>query len=216
VVPTHPETGYGYIELAEPVGEEGEVYGVAGFTEKPDLETAAAWLMGGKHLWNGGVFVARADVALQAVAQHLPAVDEALAPLRDGDAGAFGSDAFDRELGERFVTCPSISIDYGIMEHRSDLRTVRLDAGWSDVGSWRSLLDQRPEGESNFSRGDVLAMDCSDSVLVGDGVTVTAVGLSKMAIVATGDAVLAVPIERSQDVRKVVDALQRMGRDELL
>jgi len=216
VVPTHPETGFGYIELADPVPGETEVFGVVGFVEKPDLDTAAAYLLGGRHLWNGGVFVIRADLALKAVAEHLPAVDAALAPLRDGSCGRFGEPEFERELAERFPTCPSISIDYGIMEHRSDLRSVRLDAGWSDVGTWRSLLDQRADGATNFSRGDVLAIDCEESVLVGEGVTVAGVGLSRMAVVATGNAVLAMPIERSQDVRKVVDELKRLGRDELL
>ncbi len=216
VVPTHPETGFGYIELADQVDAEGEIFGVAGFVEKPDLETAAAYLMGGRHLWNGGVFVIRADLALRAIAEHLPAIDEALRPLRDGDCGRFGSETFEAELAIRFPTCPSISIDYGIMEHRSDLRSVRLDAGWSDVGSWRSLLDQRPEGETNFTRGDVLAIDCTNSVLVGEGMTVAGVGLSNVAVVATDSAVLAMPLERSQDVRKVVDALQKLGRDDLL
>lgn len=217
ITPTHPETGFGYIELADPTEDEPEVFGVRRFVEKPDLATATTYLMGGRHLWNGGVFVLRADVALAAVAAHLPAVDAALAPLRDDQSGAFTGPTFIDTLGDVFPTCPSISIDYGIMEHRSDLRAIALHAGWSDVGSWRSLLDQRAVAEGNFERGDVLAVDCADSVLVSqDGVTLTAVGLRGMAVVATGDAVLAVPLDRSQDVREVVEALTRSGRDRLL
>ena len=217
ISPTHPETGFGYIELADEVDGAAGVFAVRRFVEKPDLQTATAYLMGGQHLWNGGVFVVRADVALAAVAAHLPAVDQALAPLRQGQSGPFTGEAFVGKLAEVFPACPSISIDYGIMEHRSDLRAVALDAGWSDVGSWRSLLDQREPQQTNFQRGDVLAVDCADSVLVSqDGITLTAVGLRDMAVVATADAVLAVPLDRSQDVRQIVEALTRAGRDRLL
>ena len=216
ITPTHPETGYGYIELAEPAPENDAVFTVRRFVEKPNLETATRYLMGGQHLWNGGVFVVRADVALAAVAKHLPAVDAALAPLQSGRSGPFAGDLFTARLAEVFPTCPAISIDYGIMEHRKDLRAVALDAGWSDVGSWRSLLDQRQDGQSNFESGDVLALDCENSVLVSQpGITLTAVGLSDMAVVATPDAVLAAPLDRSQDVRQVVDALIATGRDRL-
>ncbi|MCO4761101.1 MAG: NTP transferase domain-containing protein [Myxococcales bacterium] len=217
VGPTRPETGYGYIELGEPVSDsETEVWAVDCFVEKPDVETAMDYLLGGRHLWNAGVFVVRADVAMAAIEQALPELFEALAPLHSGSAGRFDTDEFAAALTERFALCPSISIDYGVMEHRTDLRSVRLDAQWSDVGAWRSLLDHRAAGEDNFIRGDVLNMGSRDSVLVSDGPLLAAIGLQGVAVVATDDAVLALPVERSQDVRAIVSALRESGRTDLL
>lgn len=216
VAPTHPETGFGYIELADRNGDQG-VFDVVRFVEKPDRETAARYLLGGRHLWNGGVFVLRADVALEAIAAHLPGVAGPLAPLAEGLAGRFDSASFAAALEERFGQCTSVSIDYGVMEHRSDLRAVRLDAGWSDVGSWGSLIDHREAGEDNFTRGQVVAIDCRGSVLVAEpGMTLTAVGLHEVALVATADAVLALPLQRSQDVREAVAAWKDAGRGDLL
>tara|TARA_B100001094_G_C17777788_1_gene598195 strand:- start:127 stop:513 length:387 start_codon:yes stop_codon:yes gene_type:complete len=117
-------------------------------------------------------------------------------------------------LNERFESCPSISVDYGVMEHEEQLYCVTLDAAWSDVGTWQSLLDHRNDSQSNYIRGDVLEIDCEGSVLVGEGVTVAALGLRDTAVVATEDAVLVMPVGRSQDVRAVVDALK--DRKELL
>jgi mannose-1-phosphate guanylyltransferase len=102
------------------------------------------------------------------------------------------------------------------MEHAEDLRCVPLSAGWSDVGSWRSLLDQRPTGEECFVRGDVIALDCQRTVAIGDGVTVAVVGTRNLAVIATRDAVLAIDLDHSQDVRKVVATLADNDRDNLL
>ncbi len=215
VHPTHPETGYGYIELADRV-DGANVCEVARFVEKPDRETAAAFLVGGRHLWNCGVFVLRADVALASIAKHLPEVSSTLSGLGSGDFGRFDSSSFLAELGERFGQCPSISIDHGVMEHARDLRCVPLSAGWSDVGSWRSLLDQRPDGDECFVRGDVIALDCQRTVAIGEGVTVAVVGTNNLAIIATTDAVLAIDLDHSQDVRKVVATLADNDRDDLL
>ena len=102
------------------------------------------------------------------------------------------------------------------MEHRTDLRSVRLDAQWSDVGAWQSLLDHRAPGAANFVQGDVLDLGCQDSVLVSDGPLLAAIGLEGVAVIATEDAVLALPVERAQDVRSVVAALREDQREQLL
>ncbi len=219
VAPTRPETGYGYIQLGDqlsPDKSDPAVWAVARFVEKPDVETALDYLLGGRHLWNAGVFVLRADVALKAVRTALPELYEALAPLERGEVGRFDSDAFAEALTERFPLCPSISVDYGVMEHRTDLRSVRLDASWSDVGAWRSLLDHREADASNFIRGDVLELDCANSVLVSEGPLLAAIGLEGVAVIATEGAVLALPVGRSQDVRAIVELLRQRGRDDLL
>lgn len=213
IVPTRPETGYGYIEVGAPAGDAFEV---RRFVEKPDLATAATYLAGGRHLWNGGIFVLRADVALAAMQAHAPQIHASLKPLHGGMAGRFDSDEFKSALAQNFERCPSISIDYAIAERAMGLRTVRLDAGWSDVGTWASLVAEGHAQGSSFVRGDVLDIENTGCVLVSDGPTIAAVGLEDIAIVATGDAVLAMPLSRSQDVRKVVSALQKAGRGDLL
>lgn len=214
VVPTHPETGYGYIEVGDERGD--GTSSVVRFVEKPDLARAASFLAGGRHLWNAGIFVGRADTLLAAVDAELPALGETLAPLRDGRAGAFASASFVSALAQAFPSCPSISIDHGIMEHRDDLVVVPLSAGWSDVGSWRNVRDLGVDADGNYVDGDTFTLDCQDSVVVSDGPFVAAIGLRGIGVVARGDAVLVLPLDRSQDVRAVVSALAERGRDDLL
>lgn len=217
VEPTHPETGYGYIEVGAR-GDDG-CHDVVRFVEKPDLERAVGFLLGKRHLWNAGVFVGRADTLLAAADAALPDLATAMDPLRSARAGAFTSPSFAAALAETFARAPSISIDHGIMEQRTDLRVVPLRAGWSDVGSWRSLLDLRPDDATsggNYVRGDVVAVDCEGCVLVGERNVVAAVGMRDVAVVSTDDAVLVLPLDRSQDVRAVVAALEAAGRTDLL
>jgi len=210
VTPTQPETGYGYIALGEPVDD---AYAVDRFVEKPSLDKAITFLEGGKHLWNAGVFVLRADRALAALDQHVPEIGRCLAPLRP----LLPADpAFAAAMTAHFPSCPNVSIDYGVMEHEQAIRVVRLDAGWSDVGTWSSILALRPEGEANYTYGPVQALDCQHSVLISKGPYVAAVGLRDMAVVATDDATLVLPLDRSQDVRQVVAALLSAGRHDLL
>lgn len=213
ITPTQPETGYGYIELGEGAGE--ATYAAHRFVEKPDLATAEQYLVSGRFLWNAGVFVLRADVALRALDDHVPAIGVALAALRSGEH-RYDSKEFNDILRVAFAHCPPVSIDYGVMEHEHDLRVVRLDAGWSDVGTWHSVLGLKPDGEANFVHGPVLALDCHHSVLISKGPYLAAVGLRDMAVVVTDKATLVLPLDRSQDVRQVVAEVQRMGRGDLL
>lgn len=211
--PTVPETGYGYIELGPDLGD--QAHAVARFVEKPDLATAEQYLLGGAHLWNAGVFVLRADKALAAVAQHVPAISAALAPLQ-APGLRFDSPPFAAALAAQFPLCPSVSIDYGIAEKEPDIRCVRLDAGWSDVGTWQSVHGLRPEGSDNFTHGPVFALDTEGSVLISKGPYLAAIGLRDVAVVATDDATLVLPLDRSQDVRLVVAELSKLGRSDLL
>lgn len=213
ILPTAPETGYGYIELGEGLGEGG--YAVQRFVEKPSLETAEQYLAGGKHLWNAGVFVLRADKALASLDAHVPEIGRTLSELRDGKH-RYDGEAFEALLRVTFPNCPNVSIDYGVAEHEKDIRCVRLDAGWSDVGTWHSVLGLRPEGHDNFVHGPVLAVDTEHSVLISKGPYLAAIGLRDVAVVATDDATLVLPLERSQDVRLVVAELNKLGRADLL
>jgi mannose-1-phosphate guanylyltransferase/mannose-6-phosphate isomerase len=211
VRPTAPETGYGYIEAGGELGD--GVREVARFVEKPKLDRALEFLQSGKHFWNAGVFVLRADRAWRAIVRHQPETASHLAVLRDH---AVGSAGWNTSLAEAFPQCPSISVDFGVMEHETGLRVVPLDAGWSDVGTWSSLLPLKRDGEANFVRGEVIAVDAEGCVLVSDGPLLAVVGVSDVAVVATKDATLVLPLDRSQDVREVVQALVADGRDKLL
>lgn len=211
VVPTQPETGYGYIEVQGPAV--AGVAPVARFVEKPSLDTALQYLADGRHLWNAGVFVVRADRALRALDDHVAEIGTCLEPLRHQ---TLGSSAWQAILNTTFPQCPSVSIDYAVMEHESAIGVVRLEAGWSDVGTWHSILALRRQDEQNFSYGPVLAIDCDQCVLISKGPYVAAIGLHNMAVVATDDATLVVPLDRSQDVRQVVAQVTAAGRGDLL
>lgn len=213
VQPTTPETGYGYIELADELGH--GAFGVSRFVEKPNLETAEQYLMGGKHLWNAGVFVLRADKALAALDAHVPEIGRTLEELRDGKH-RYDGEAFEALLRVTFPNCPNVSIDYGVAEHETDIRCVRLSAGWSDVGTWHSVLGLKPDGESNFAHGPVFSIDSHRNVLISKGPYLAAIGLEDMAVVATDDATLVLPLSRSQDVRLIVAELNKLGRGDLL
>ncbi|MEM9555540.1 MAG: sugar phosphate nucleotidyltransferase [Acidobacteriota bacterium] len=213
VRPRWAETGYGYLELGAPIPDHGDgaepsrAHTVERFCEKPDLATAESWLAGGDHLWNAGIFVFRAPVLLD----HLERLRPQLA------AGLAAIAAQPERTAEIYPTLESISIDYAVMEQLDDIATVTLDAGWSDLGSWEALaeiLDADLDG--NRIDGDALLVDARDNLVRSEGGTVALLGVEGLAVVRTGDAVLVVPRERSQDVRRIVERLRADGRDDLL
>jgi mannose-1-phosphate guanylyltransferase len=203
IPPTRPETGYGYLRRGK-LREPG-VYAVEAFVEKPDAATAEKYLRDPAYSWNAGIFVFRAGVLLDAIREHLPAVHEALARIATDPAAL--SDAFPR--------VPSISIDYGVMEKAKRIALVDPGPiGWSDVGSFAALSEVRPlDARGNALSGDALAIDSDGSVILSEGGRlVAAVGLRDMCVIDSGDAILVVPKDRAQDVRKVVDELRARGR----
>ena len=209
--PTRPETGYGYIELGQPVRD--GAHEVARFVEKPPRDRAQEYLDGGKHLWNAGMFFFRASVMRRAIADHLPALADGLAKL---DAAAARGDEVS-VLGEVFAGLPAISIDHGVMEKAGKLAVVPGDFGWNDVGSWEvawELADRDPRGNA-LPPGSV-AIDATnllvrDETTGGTRKTWALVGVQDLVIVETDDAVLVIPRRRAQDVRAVVDALRDRG-----
>lgn len=209
--PTHPETGYGYTLRGEELGP--GAYRVERFVEKPTLEKAVAYLADGRYDWNSGMFFMRADVALKATDDHLPKLARGIARYRQ----ALGGPDERQALHDAFQNAESISVDYGIMEKEAArIAVIPGDFGWSDVGSWRTLLDFRDEGAPNFVRGDAETTDTRDCVIVSEGPHVSVLGLSGLAVVATRDAVLVAPLERAQEVGAIPKALARSGREELV
>lgn len=212
VVPTHPETGYGYLQRGEPLGVGG--YQVARFVEKPDAPTAQAYLSSGQYFWNSGMFLFGAQRYLDELQRWQPAMLEA---CRQALNGARADMDFLRLDAEAFSRCPADSVDYAVMEKTADAAMVPLDAGWSDVGSWSSLWEVSPkDAQGNVFKGDVLAHDTHGTYVHADSRLVATVGLTDLVVVETKDAVLVARKDQVQDVKKVVEALKAQGRPEYL
>ena len=207
VVPRWPESGYGYLELGETLDRDTGLRRVVRFTEKPDPETAAAYVDGGRHWWNAGIFICRGSVLLAELARFEPEIGRGLEEIaRRPDRSA-----------EIYPRLPSISIDYAVMERLDSIGALPLGCGWSDLGSWQALWEVLADGDDgNRLHGDVLAIDARDNLLWADRGTVTVVGVDNLAVVRTEDTVLVLPLERSQEVKRIVDELRARRRTELL
>jgi mannose-1-phosphate guanylyltransferase/mannose-6-phosphate isomerase len=207
VTPRWAETGYGYLELGEPLPGPTGLRRVARFTEKPERETAEAFLASGNYLWNAGIFVFQGETLMREVARLLPELASGLREIA----------AEPESLVERYGRLPRVSIDHGVMERLEDLATLPLDAGWSDLGSWEALaevLEADPGGDRRS--GDVVTVETRDNLLWAESGTIAALGVSGLVVVRTGDAVLVLPRARSQEVRRLIERLETEGREELL
>jgi mannose-1-phosphate guanylyltransferase/mannose-6-phosphate isomerase len=210
--PTAPETGYGYIEVGEPLAGLPGVHALARFIEKPDAATAATLVASGRHLWNSGMFVFTAASLLAEMERHAP---EVLAAVREAVAGRQADLDFIRLAEAPFRACPNISLDYAVAERTAHAAVVPADLGWSDVGSWGALWALgHKDGAGNVTVGDVLLEASEDCYVRSDGIVTAVVGLRDAVVVVTDDAVLAMHRDRAQDVKKVVDRLRAAGRHE--
>ena len=211
VVPTHAETGYGYIcktkSLAGLLAS-----GIEEFVEKPDLATAQQYLAGGNYLWNSGMFMFKAARYLEEIGEQAPKILDACKLAVDHARRDLDFTCLD---DASFNACPEDSIDYAVMEKASARAVVDLDAGWSDVGSWSSLWDvKQKDSAGNVSIGDVVALDTSDSYVHSEHRLVATLGIHNAVIIETADAVLVADRDRVQDVKAVVSQLKSSGRDE--
>ena len=208
VVPTRPETGYGYIKA---VGE-GEVRGVEQFVEKPAKDVAEQYLASGDYLWNSGMFMFKASAYLRVLRKYAPEIYDACSAAM---ANARTDMDFLRPAEDDFKACRSDSIDYAVMEKTRSASVVALDAGWSDVGSWASLHDACEKDENdNVLKGDVLTHDTRNCYVYAESRLVTTVGLEDHVVVETKDAVMVARRERGQDVKKIAEQLKAAGRPE--
>jgi mannose-1-phosphate guanylyltransferase/mannose-1-phosphate guanylyltransferase/mannose-6-phosphate isomerase len=210
IVPTEPETGYGYIKRDNtPVGN---AFKVAAFVEKPDLETAKRYLDSGEYFWNSGMFAFTAGNFLKELEKFNPAMLDA---CRRAHAAAKVDLDFVRLDKESFSACPSDSIDYAVMEKSDKVVVIPLDAGWNDVGSWSALWDVTDKDESgNAISGDVLTVDTKNSFIFSEHKLVTVIGVSDLIVVETKDAVMIAAKDRVQDVKEIVNQLKKQGRAE--
>ncbi|MDY7584992.1 mannose-1-phosphate guanylyltransferase/mannose-6-phosphate isomerase [Pseudomonas sp. CCI3.1] len=210
IVPTHAETGYGYIEQGDDVGIGG--FKVNRFVEKPDLVTAQEYLASGSYFWNSGMFMFRASRYLEELESYRPDI---LAACRAALAGGSQDMHFTRVDETAFAACPDDSVDYAVMEKTADAVMVPLDAGWSDIGSWTALWDvSDKDQQGNVFKGDVLNQQSRNTYVHADSRLVATVGLDDLVIVETKDAVLVAHKDHVQDVKKIVEQLKNGSRTE--
>lgn len=211
IVPTTPETGYGYIKAAS-VGS--GVVPVSRFVEKPDLYTAKAYVESGDYYWNSGMFLLKASNYLQNLKIFSP-------DIYDSSFKAFNASTRDSDFirldPEHFAACRSDSIDYAVMEKAEDVVVIPLDAGWSDVGSWSALWELGcKDAYGNVSHGDVTLVDTSNCYLHTESRLLAAIGVKNLVVVETSDAILVAHRERVQDVKEIVNQLKNGDRVETI
>ncbi|AKU22023.1 mannose-1-phosphate guanylyltransferase/mannose-6-phosphate isomerase [Massilia sp. NR 4-1] len=214
IVPTGPETGYGYIKSGEALAQGEQCFKVERFVEKPDRATAQGFVDAGHYYWNSGMFLFRADAYLKELTAFQPAIagaaEQAVAKdYRDLD--------FCRLDEAAFTACPSDSIDYAVMEHTRHAVVVPASIGWSDVGSWSALWEVQPgDAQGNVTRGDVYLDNVSGSLVRAESRIVAVVGVQDLVVVETNDAVLVAHKDQVQRVKQIVEHLKDKDRTEHL
>ena len=210
VVPTAPETGYGYIHRGGAAG--GTCYGVDRFVEKPDRDTAQAFVADGGYYWNSGMFLFRAESYLAELRAYAPAIDAA---VEGAVAQGYRDLDFLRLEEKQFAASPSDSIDYAVMEHTKRAVVVPADIGWSDVGSWSALWEVQPhDADGNAQRGDVYLDGVKNTLVRAESRIVAVVGVQDLVVVETADAVLVAHKDQVQRVKQIVDHIKTAERTE--
>lgn len=206
IPPTHPATGYGYIERGTLFAAGGgSVYNVRRFREKPDLATARRFLKSGRFSWNSGIFFFRADAFADRLARFLPAVGREM----DSAFRFAGKRTFPAKLRAAYRRMPSISVDYGILEKERDILVVAAGFGWSDLGTWRSLHEFLGAPGENVTFGDVLVSECRNSLVRSDRGLVAMLGMEDVVVIRSGDAVLVCPRNRSEEVKGIAEEVRK-------
>jgi len=214
VVPSAPETGYGYIRRGEPLPGCDDCFKIERFVEKPDRDTAAGFVADGGFYWNSGMFMFRADRFLAEIGQHAPDIAHSAASAVQE---AYRDLDFCRLDEAAFAASPSDSIDYAVMEHTRDGVVVSADIGWSDVGSWSALADvQERDANGNVQRGDVYLDNTTNTLVRAESRIVAVVGVQDLVVVETRDAVLVAHKDQVQRVKNIVEHLKGQERTEHL
>jgi mannose-1-phosphate guanylyltransferase len=211
--PTYPSTGYGYVAAgeAQTIIDGHRVYRSAGFTEKPDRTTAIHFIEDGRYSWNSGMFIWRADRLMAEYRSQLPDLYASLVSI----GAHLGTPKEQDVLHAEWDGIRRVSIDYGIMEHAENVVVIPAEFGWSDIGSWASLLDiQEGDEAGNVVQAATAILDTSRTLIrseSGQGRLIAAVGLEDMIIVDTPDALLVCPRSRAEQVREIVKRLEAEG-----
>jgi mannose-1-phosphate guanylyltransferase len=218
IKPTHPETGYGYIQSTEEEIDRNEyraqgVYRVKTFAEKPNLETAERFLKSGDFYWNSGIFIWKAGTILREIELHLPDLHEQLEEIKKN----IGTPAYEQTLERSYRIIRSISVDYGVMEKAGNVFVVKGDFGWSDVGSWDEVVRLSPkDADGNSTKGRVIVHDSKNNYVDAGNRVVATIGIEDLIVIAADDAVVVCKKGRSQEVKEVVDFIRRKQMNEYL
>jgi mannose-1-phosphate guanylyltransferase/mannose-6-phosphate isomerase len=208
IPPSQPETGFGYIRMGAQIPQSGGRE-IAAFVEKPNRETAQAYLASGDYVWNSGMFCFRADALLAAAKQSCP---EVLTAAQACYASAMSAESPVEFAREAFLAMPDISIDYAVMERATHAAVVPAKFDWSDIGSWKAVSElesgSEPDAAGNRVHGSAVIIESQNCYIQGDKRMVAVVGVSDLVIIDTGDAVLVADRERAQQVKQVVDQLR--------
>jgi mannose-1-phosphate guanylyltransferase len=214
IVPTRPETGYGYIRVAEERWSEGghRVFAAAAFLEKPSPERAVELLAQGC-VWNSGVFLWRTGAVLEGIARHLPDLAAVLARIE----AAAGTPDLAGVLKREYPRAPAVSIDYGLLERAENVVVMRADFAWHDVGSWEFVRDAGgADADGNVTVGDHVVIDAKNNTIVAPDRLVAMIGVEGLVVVDGGDAILVCRRDRVQDIKRIVAELKRRGRGDLV
>lgn len=214
IEPTGPESGYGYIKVGSPVdpAKKAPCHRVGGFVEKPAPKKAASMLASGGYLWNSGMFIGTVATFRNRFATHLPEIAAAIDRL----SPMIGRRGYRAALEEIYSAMPAESIDYGIMEKDRGALVLRCDFGWSDVGSWRTLHQILPgDAGGNVASGRVILRDTAKSLVLGEPHRLVAVlGMERVIVIDTKDALLICPMDRDQEVKEIVSEIARRGDED--
>jgi mannose-1-phosphate guanylyltransferase len=215
IVPSRPETGYGYIQFLdyESLGNDRKAYRVKTFAEKPNLDTAKQFLASGDFLWNSGMFIWKASTILKLIEEFLPELHEGLLDIKE----VLGKPGYDETVQRVYRSIKGISIDYGVMEKTKEVYVIKSNFEWNDVGSWEEVYQlSKKDPAGNAWTGDHLYVDTSNSLVYSPDKLVALVGVHDLVVVDTPDALLICRRDQAQDVKKIVDELQKQKRNELL
>ncbi|MEO6809539.1 MAG: mannose-1-phosphate guanylyltransferase [Isosphaeraceae bacterium] len=211
ITPTRPETGYGYIERGEPLGQRDgiTVHRVAQFREKPDRATAERFLAEGRFAWNSGIFLWRAKAILDALATHRPALSAHLKRI----ASALGTSEEAAVLNREFPAMERIPIDKAVMEQADNVRVLEVAYDWSDVGDWRSLAELLPRDDlGNTVQGNVHPVETKGSIIVSDdGGLIATLGVEDLVIIQSGGATLVARKDQLDKLKGLVEGLDKAG-----
>ncbi len=216
ITPTHPATGFGYIQQGAPLRalHNLQVYQSAGFKEKPDSATAQTFLDSGLYSWNSGMFIWRAGQALQEFEHQQPELYRTLQTIQ----AAIGKDNYQVALEQAWAAMPKISLDYAVMEQAEQMAMIPVDIGWSDIGNWAAVYDELAEAPGDnvvMEDGQHIAIDTQGALINSKRMVVT-IGLRDVVIVDTDDVLMVCDLKKAQDVKKAVQHMQQHGLDTYL
>lgn len=213
IKPTFPATGYGYIKTSDAVNKKNAVFEVEKFVEKPDVVKAESFLESGKYLWNSGIFIWKASTILNEIQIYLPELYGYLESLYS----VIDTENDTEKISEIYPKMPSVSIDYGIMERSKNVKVIKGEFGWNDVGSWEVLSSVFNNDHSgNVLHGRCINIETTSSVLYSTGRLIATIGLSDVIVAETDKAVLVCSKDKAQDVKKIVEYLETQSMNEFL